>query len=109
MSIELDMTGWKPDENLRRIVCAANWYHSYEDDCLSIFLVLGPRHWDDVMRQQYEDQKHVIPYNLWEQGFIDNFGKLHNRKNALVIARRMNQIIREVGGGETELYSEMLY
>lgn len=99
---------WKPDENLRRIVCAACWY-CYADDYPHVHTVLGPRHWDDTMRQQYKDQDQSFPHHLWKQGFIDNFGKLHERKEALVIAKRQNQIIRDIGYEPNELFSEMLY
>ncbi len=100
-----DSTEWKPDENLRRIVCAANRYKTV----LGTILLLGPRHWDEIMRLQYHQTQCVVPYNLFEQGFLDNFGKWHNRVDALVIARRQNQIYRELNYEPTELFSEMLY
>jgi hypothetical protein len=95
-----------PNESLRRIVCAANrLVGSYYE----IIMLIAPRHWDATMYDQYDQMNCKYPPELFDQGFMDNFGKWHNRKDALVIARRKNQIIREVGGGETELYSEMLY
>jgi hypothetical protein len=99
---------WKPDENLRRIVCAANWY-CYADDHPEVHVVLGPRHWDETMRDQYRKMKYDLPHHLWKQGFIDNFGKLHTREEALVIARRMNQVVRELDYKTKQLFSEMLY
>jgi hypothetical protein len=103
----MENTEWKPDESLRRIVCAACWF-SYPDGHPDV-LVLGPRHWDNTMRSQYENQEIEIPYSLFKQGFIDNFGKLHSREDALVIARRMNQVVRELDYDTDKLYSEMLY
>ena len=99
---------WKPDEKLRRIVCAACWY-CYADDYPDVKLVIGPRHWDDTMRQQYKDQKMELPHHLFIQGFIDNFGKLHSREDGLVIARKQNQVHRELDYDTDKLYSEMLY
>jgi len=104
----MENTEWKPDESLRRIVCSACWY-CYADDHPHVHVVLGPRHWDDTMRKQYTDQKHYLPHQIWKQGFIDNFGKLHSREDALVIARRMNQVVRELDYDTDKLYSEMLY
>ena len=96
---------FKPEESLRRIVCAANWYTHEENTSV----VLGPRHWDCTMRDQYVKAGYVIPHYQWEQGFIDNFGKLHTREEALVIARRMNQVVRELDYDTNKLFSEMLY
>ena len=99
---------WKPDENLRRIVCAAN---RLTDSCTEaeIVMLIAPRHWDDTMRNQYNQMNCNHPQSLFEQGFIDNFGKWHNRKDALIIARRKNQVVRELDYDTNELYSEMLY
>jgi hypothetical protein len=100
-------TEWKPDENLRRIVCAANRYVAKHMDYTCMFL--GPRHWDDTMRAQYKQAECEIPHFMFEQGFIDNFGKWHTREEALVIARRMDQVVRELDYDTKKLFSEMLY
>lgn len=44
-----------------------------------------------------------------EQGFITNFGRFVDRKEALKIARANNQIRYSIGYEPDELYSEMLY
>lgn len=99
---------WKPDENLRRIVCAANLYLPDKKHYPRV-LLLGPRHWDETMRKQYDQTNCDIPHSDFEEGFIDNFGTFWNRKDALVIARKKNQIVRELDYETEELYSEMLY
>lgn len=51
-------------------------------------------------------------YNEWEeseQGFITNYGRFVDRKEALAIAKANNQIINDIGYEPDELYSEMLY
>lgn len=44
-----------------------------------------------------------------EQGFITNFSRFVNRKEALEIAKANNQIKHDIGYEPDELYSEMLY
>lgn len=69
-------------------------------------IICGARHFDPVMTSVLEllgDKSHD-----WEQGFIDKFGKFHDRKSAWVIAEQSNQIIRQVSTPGT-LYSENLY
>jgi hypothetical protein len=102
---ELDFT---PNESLRRIVCAANLYLPERKHIPKVML-LGPRHWDETMRKQYEQMKCDVRHDLFEQGFIDNFGTFWNRTGALIIARRMNQVVRELDYDTHKLYSEMLY
>lgn len=101
----MEEPNFTPDENLRRIVCAANWC-IYGDE---ISVILGPRHWDSTMHHQYDQGGYLLPEHAWIQGFIDNFGKLHTREEALVIARRKNQVVRELDYETELLYSEMLY
>lgn len=43
------------------------------------------------------------------QGFITNYGRFVDRKEAFEIAKANNQIIRNIGYEPDELYSEMLY
>ena len=76
----------------QRIVCAAN-RHKFVGD---IDIILGIRHWDELVRQQVSDSD----YSDYEQGFIDNKGKFLTREG---------QIIRRIGGDEDCLYSENLY
>lgn len=85
-----------------RIVCAANMY---ADNAI----VAGVRHLDVNMRKQVERQ------TLWTpsvQGFLDNKGRFHTRREAWKIAEAAGQILRRVGGDTTDggtLYSENLY
>jgi len=93
---------WMPDDSKRRIVCAAV---KFKDG-----LIVGPRHYDDVMRAQY----HAFGFTATEddgvQGFIDQFGTFHDRKAAFVIAQRQDQIRHKSGHPDSkELFSEDLY
>ena len=85
----------------QRIVCVAN-RHKFVGD---IDIILGIRHWDELMRQQVSDSD----YSDYEQGFIDNKGKFLTREEAWVVAEREGQIIRRVEGDEGVLYSKNLY
>lgn len=101
---------------LQRIVCAANRYK------LNGWLVVGPRHFDNVMREQIRRSTNADFYNAaWEQGFIDQWGNFLTRGEAWRIAVCQNQIRRYVGSQfelgannsesflHQELYSENLY
>lgn len=44
-----------------------------------------------------------------EQGFITNLGRFVDRKEALEIAKKNNQVKFSIGYEPDELYSEMLY
>lgn len=91
-----------------RIICAANKLPNG-------VLLVGPRHWDTTMRKQYKEM-YGDNFTKWshgeiEQGFIDQFGNFHTRKEALEIVlgdpvfrnhmRNPNAVY--------ELYSEDLY
>lgn len=82
-----------------RIVCAALR--------LNGILVVGPRHYDQVMRQQIAR----LPgeWTKAEQGFIDQRGTFYDREAAWRIAQGTAQIVRRVGGDEHRLFSENLY
>lgn len=87
-----------------RIVCAAI---RYED-----IIICGSRHWDTGMRVIMDclRSKHKPEYrSRWEQGFIDQTGAFHDRKEAYKIAKAANQVNDTRNGSETELYSEGLY
>lgn len=97
-----------------RIVCAANRCE------VTGRLLIGARHWDSHMRNQYEIITNVA--NGWaendyhigmeDQGFIDQHGNFYTREEAWKIAEENNQIIRRVGGDTRNggtLYSENLY
>jgi len=91
------------------IVCAANKLSDGR-------LLIGARHWDDHMQKQMYDKTHNdldIELNLIQceqQGFVDQFGKFYNRKDAWILAEKNGQI-RFTGPGYSgpDLYSENLY
>jgi hypothetical protein len=86
-----------------RIVCAA----MLMKDGL---VVTGARHFSPEMRlvlhRIYGDGYHL---KVQQQGFINQYGDFLGREEALVIARKQGQVRKEVGGGNDELFSEMLY
>jgi len=88
------------------IVCAANLFLDWENNPV---IITGARHWDSVMRGQYIRMKDKIIGKEVEQGFIDQFGKFYDRKEALLIARESNQVRFELDHNPKELFSEMLY
>ena len=92
-------------EETRRVVCAANKTKNGT-------VLLGARHWDTWMVKQADLQG--IRGGNEEQGFIDQYGNFLTRKEAWVIAKRQNQIMRYVGNQSSEsvddiLWSENLY
>lgn len=105
------------DHDLNRIVCAANRHPD-----LAIPL-LGPRHWSDAMRAQYDHIEGLMnsdsrfsgsmpPHHEFEEGFIDKFGNFKTRQEAWIIAEAAGQIIRRVGGDHRDggtLYTENIY
>lgn len=85
-----------------RIVCAANKYGPV--------IIIGIRHYDRFMLARLDIQSDLIDKTLEVQGFVDQFGKFYNRKEAFIIAKRENQIIGTCGNPDSEeLYSEHLY
>lgn len=92
--------GWKPGEP--RVVCAA-----IRDKLGRI--ITGARHYDALMvaqiRRSVADQD---SFRTAEQGFIDQHGNFLTREEAMVIALRWGQIIRDDEGRQS-LYSENLY
>lgn len=92
-----------------RIVCAAI---RVTNEALNSYLLVGPRHYDKLMREQLsfiEVHNHRLRK---EQGFIDQHGNFYTREQAWIIAMRNWQIIRRVDGDTANggtLYSENLY
>lgn len=88
-------------------------------------IIVGARHYDSHMRLQIKlyDKIHELTsmfsshesVNSWRtgervvQGFIDQHGNFYTRKEAWIIAKDNDQIIRIVPGSEGTLYSENLY
>ena len=107
--------------NKPRIVCAANKYfieHMPDaeyilDNEIEELIIAGARHWDSVMRGVWDtlDDYTIscIDRNKEVQGFIDQFGNFYDRKEAYKIAKENNQIIRDLGHDNGELFSEHLY
>lgn len=98
-----------------RIVCAAN----RNSDGV---IITGLRHFDQLMHRQIKELKLLAEasgaeiddsyFEFKEQGFICNRYQYHNRQQAWKIAEAAGQIIRRVGGDESDggtLYSENLY
>lgn len=101
------MSDWKPPEHLCRIVCAAV---QLEDGTI----IIGPRHYDPVMREQMKRMGYDASgrYGEREQGFIDQWGRFWNRKQAWDIAWRQGQIRQRCGSDGADgmgLFSENLY
>lgn len=92
---------WQPDPDIPVwIVCAANRHR----ETGTIFC--GARHFDNVMRGQIK----AAGYKSfgYDQGFLDQFARFYNRKEAWEIAERNGQIKKQVSTPGT-LYSENLY
>jgi len=93
----------------KRIVCAANKFNN--------IVLVGPRHWDNTMRSQYNRSLIKPDRELFEQGFINTWGEFLSREDAWMVASANNQIKQLVGGQVeedkgvhgTKLYSENLY
>lgn len=102
---------WDGRKLQRRIVCAANRFVLTNGEYL---VVPGARHYSpdmaaviDVLREHLATD-HV---HCEDQGFIDQWGDYHNRKDALIIATHAGQIntVRKKGFPEDTLFSEDLY
>lgn len=91
----------------RKVVCAACKYGET--------LLAGPRHWDAVMRAQYERLRpdFQAPRSSFEQGFLDQFGVFMTRSEAFIVTQISGQPVdlARIGRGldGPELYSEGLY
>ncbi|UTS52126.1 hypothetical protein [Synechococcus phage BUCT-ZZ01] len=95
---------------MNRIVCAANLVKLRDKE----FLILGPRHFDATMHEQYRntftnDVDLTLAYENSYQGFIDIYGKYHTRKEAFKIAHLANQILPGSHVIFGELFSENMY
>lgn len=89
-----------------RIICAAVQFKNG-------LIIPSARHLDPTM---HTVMKHLHPdpttrrkkYSECIQGFIDQFGKFYNRKEARIIAEKMEQLVPGCSSG-SDLYSEDLY
>lgn len=93
--------------NKEVIVCACCLM---EDEYKNEFIILGARHYDPTMYVQIKDVE-SINGRLEEigQGFFTSHQRYVDRKEALIIALKNNQIKYGIGYEPDELYSEMLY
>lgn len=103
----------KFERGVPRIVCAANKCFDAEGD---EHVVIGARHYCPTMSKNYDALEALVgkvKSNIYEQGFIDQFGTWYNREDAWVIAKANDQIVWLCGGQRLEddcdLYSENLY
>lgn len=89
---------------MRVIVCAAN-------ELKNGIVVLGVRHYDQLMMRQLHAMEMLEMGRTGEQGFVDNKGEFLTREEALVVATEAGQINtrREKGWPEHMLFSEDLY
>ena len=93
---------WQPPKDVKAwMVCAANRNKK------TGHILCGARHWDEIMRSQIK----IVQGMDWEQGFIDQWGRFYNRKDAMRAVLESGQPFdaeRNGGNGE-DLYSEGLY
>ena len=95
-------SGWRPDYRVRqrRVVSAAMRKDGR--------LIVGPRHFDKVMRAQMRATEGIKWWRSCEQGFIDQFGDFMTREEAWEVAEAADQLLRDCGTSG-RLYSEHLY
>lgn len=100
---------WQPPKDIKPwIVCAANKNRA------NGYIVCGARHWDNVMQKQiavFYDTTVKSRGKDWEQGFIDQWGRFYNRKDAMKAVKESGQPFnaeRNSGNGDI-LFSEGLY
>ena len=73
-------------------------------------MIISPRHFDETMRDALTIGEYPIDW-IWEQGFIDQWGRFYTRREAMKIVLENGQRFdkdRNGGNGE-DLYSEGLY
>lgn len=102
---------------LRVVVCAAN---RGVDLMGRPFMIAGPRHCDDVMRDPLRSIERFYAWD-WrspraemEEGFIDQFGVFMTREEAWVVAEAAGQLRYRIPSdttwdGKHVLWSENLY
>lgn len=96
-----------PQERPEVIVCAAIHFFNICDPDIKI-TIPSIRHYDVICNTLLDN----FAYDEWNedcQGFITNYGRFVDRKEALGIAKQNDQIKYGIGYEPEELYSEMLY
>ncbi|AHG75390.1 hypothetical protein X808_8670 [Mannheimia varigena USDA-ARS-USMARC-1296] len=89
------------------ITCAAIKFFNITDPSIEI-IIPSVRHYDKTTHSILNN----FAYDEWEekqQGFLTNFCRFVDRKEALQIAKANNQIRFKLNYEPDELYSEMLY
>lgn len=91
--------------NTRVIVCAAIMYKNGK-------ILVGPRHNDRLMSQQFKNFKLIEDDGIGKEGFLDQMGVFYDREQAYEIALKNNQIKHSYEAAhvlEGHLYTEHLY
>lgn len=88
------------------IVCAAIKFELNNTYTIVVPMV---RHYSPDGHRIIAEIEHKNVIEEKEQGFITNYGRFVDRKEALTIAKQNNQIKYGIGYEPEELYSEMLY
>lgn len=86
----------------RRVVCAAVLY-------VDGVMLVGPRHFDATMRDQYRRLCIKVTEDQSVQGFLDQWGSFMTREEAHKVASEQGQIRHRCGGDDGKLFSENLY
>ena len=100
------------EENPELIVCAAVKFDVFDRLTKRHELtVAGVRHYSADMSYLLDDldRNEKFEYEETTQGFLTNYDRFVDRKEALKIAKANNQIRYSIGYEPDELYSEMLY
>ena len=95
-----------PQERSEVIVCAVI---KFELNGIGDIVVPMVRHYSPDGHRIIAEIEHKNVIEEKEQGFITNYGRFVDRKEALQIAKQNNQIKYGIGYEPEELYSEMLY
>lgn len=72
-------------------------------------MLVGARHFDVTMRDQYHRFGLEKTEDQCVQGFLDQWGVFMDRKEAHKVASEQGQIRHRCGGDEGKLFSENLY
>lgn len=93
-------------DRLELIVCAANKFEVSG----KVLVIPAVRHYSPDMHRVLNAIEELGASTAEiSQGFITNFGRYVDRKEALEIAKANNQVRFTIGYEPDELYSEMLY
>ena len=101
---------WQPPKDVKPwMVCAAI------KNTITGAIIPSARHYDMLMhtlKGEYDNEYGVkTPPKDWEQGFIDQWGRFYNRKDAMRAVKASGQPFnaKRNGSDRGDLYSEGLY